>query len=101
MRSELEGYATCEWVDGALQGNGCQHEASAGSEGLDPLLDAFPHDFRQFREQLRRVLPQETTLLLTGETGTGKTRLARLVHQLSPRHAEPFLVVDCGALSAA
>jgi two-component system response regulator HydG len=51
-------------------------------------------------EQVRRVAPQETTVLLTGETGTGKTRLARLIHELSPRRAEPFLVVDCGALSA-
>jgi DNA-binding NtrC family response regulator len=51
-------------------------------------------------EQVERVAQQETTVLLTGETGTGKTRLSRLLHQLSPRHAEPFLVVDCGALSA-
>jgi transcriptional regulator with PAS, ATPase and Fis domain len=49
--------------------------------------------------QVRRVAPQDTTLLLTGETGTGKTRLARLVHELSPRRDQPFLVVDCGALS--
>jgi DNA-binding NtrC family response regulator len=53
----------------------------------------------EVREQIRRVVPQETTLLLTGETGTGKTRLARLIHELSPRREEPFLVVDCGALS--
>jgi len=65
----------------------------------DPFFDAFPSEFRQLREQLLRVVPQETTLLLTGETGTGKTRLARLVHELSPRRDEPFLVVDCGALS--
>jgi DNA-binding NtrC family response regulator len=49
--------------------------------------------------QVRQVAPLETTLLFTGETGTGKTHLARLVHDLSPRRAEPFLVVDCGALS--
>jgi DNA-binding NtrC family response regulator len=49
--------------------------------------------------QVRRVAPQETTVLLTGETGTGKTRLAKLIHDLSPRRGEPFQVVDCGALS--
>jgi DNA-binding NtrC family response regulator len=51
-------------------------------------------------EQVRRVIPQETTLLLGGESGTGKTRLARLIHQLSPRADQPFLVINCGALSS-
>jgi DNA-binding NtrC family response regulator len=50
-------------------------------------------------KQIRRVAPQDTTLLFTGETGTGKTRVARMVHDLSPRRNQPFLVVDCGALS--
>jgi DNA-binding NtrC family response regulator len=49
-------------------------------------------------EQVQLVAPQETALLLGGETGTGKTRLARLVHELSPRRDHPFLVVNCGAL---
>jgi two-component system, NtrC family, response regulator HydG len=49
-------------------------------------------------EQVRRVAPLDTTILLAGETGTGKTRLARLIHQLSPRRDEPFLVIHCGAL---
>jgi DNA-binding NtrC family response regulator len=66
---------------------------------LDPFLDAFPPEFQLLRDQLRRVIPQDTTLLFSGETGTGKTRLARIVHELSPRRDEPFLVVDCGALS--
>jgi DNA-binding NtrC family response regulator len=52
------------------------------------------------REQIQRVAPLDTTLLLTGETGSGKTRLASLIHQLSPRCGQPFLVVHCGALSA-
>jgi transcriptional regulator with PAS, ATPase and Fis domain len=65
----------------------------------DPFFDAFPPEMIVLREQVKRVVPQETTLLLTGETGTGKTRLARLMHELSPRRNEPFLVVDCGAIS--
>jgi DNA-binding NtrC family response regulator len=51
-------------------------------------------------QQVCRVASQDTTLLLEGETGTGKTRLARVVHELSPRRDEPFLVIDCGSLSA-
>jgi DNA-binding NtrC family response regulator len=51
-------------------------------------------------DQVLRVAPQDTTLLLGGETGTGKTRLARLIHEFSPRRDQPFLVVNCGALSA-
>jgi DNA-binding NtrC family response regulator len=67
--------------------------------GADSALDAF-HDMAELREQVYRVATQDITVLLAGETGTGKTRLARLIHHLSPRSAEPFLVIDCGALSA-
>jgi two-component system, NtrC family, response regulator HydG len=64
-----------------------------------PDADAVHDGLERIMAQARRVAAQETTLLLTGETGTGKTRLARLIHQLSPRRDEPFLVVDCGSLS--
>ena len=54
----------------------------------------------QMMEQVRRIAPQDTTILLGGETGTGKTRLAGLIHQASPRRDRPFLTINCGALSA-
>ncbi len=63
---------------------------------LERLVTA---DLGDLLAQVRRVAPQDGTLLFTGETGTGKTALARLIHDLSPRRAQPFLVVDCGALS--
>jgi two-component system response regulator HydG len=50
-------------------------------------------------EQIQLVAPQQTTLLIGGETGTGKTRLARLIHELSPRRQHPFLSLHCGSLT--
>ncbi len=46
-----------------------------------------------------RIAPTDATVLLEGETGTGKDVLARAIHQLSPRAKGPFIVVDCGAVS--
>jgi two-component system response regulator HydG len=65
----------------------------------DPFAFVLAPGRKDIIDQMHRVVPQDTTLLLTGETGTGKTRLARLFHELSPRRNEPFLVVDCGAVS--
>jgi DNA-binding NtrC family response regulator len=49
-------------------------------------------------ELARRVAETSTTLLITGESGTGKDHLARLIHELSPRRDEPFLKIDCASL---
>lgn len=42
-----------------------------------------------------------STILVTGESGTGKEEIARFVHQRSPRHAKPFIAVNCGAIPEA
>jgi DNA-binding NtrC family response regulator len=49
-------------------------------------------------EDLARAAAREGALLLTGESGAGKTYLARLIHEASPRRGQPFLVVPCGTL---
>jgi two-component system, NtrC family, response regulator GlrR len=45
-----------------------------------------------------RVAASDASILLDGETGTGKSALAEAIHEHSPRKAGPFTVVDCGAL---
>ncbi|HET7205842.1 MAG TPA: sigma 54-interacting transcriptional regulator [Terriglobales bacterium] len=52
-------------------------------------------------QTVRRVAPRMTTVLITGETGTGKELVARALHQLSPRAHRPFAVVSCAAIPEA
>ena len=47
---------------------------------------------------LRKAAPSDATVLLGGETGTGKSLAARVLHDLSPRRERPFVTVHCGAL---
>ena len=47
---------------------------------------------------IAKVAPSESTVLITGESGTGKGVIARHIHQASPRAAEAFLPVNCGAI---
>jgi DNA-binding NtrC family response regulator len=53
---------------------------------------------RRALELARRVAGVDSTILLTGESGVGKERFARLIHEASPRAAGPLLAVNCGAV---
>jgi len=72
-------------------------------------LDEYPSDrmanvlgtsrvMRDLFALISRVAPTDATILLEGETGTGKEAVAEAVHLLSARSSGPFVVVDCGAI---
>lgn len=67
----------------------------AGADVLQSLSPAFC----RLADEIRAVAPLRSTVLLTGETGTGKGVLARTIHELSDRSDRPFVHVDCAALS--
>jgi len=53
---------------------------------------------RQLYAVLERIAPMDTTLLVTGETGTGKDVVARSLHAMSRRKSGPYVPIDCGAI---
>ena len=65
-------------------------EGSADIFGSSPAILAV-------REMIARVAPTNATVLITGETGTGKELVARAIHKSSPRAQKPFIPVNCAA----
>ena len=74
-----------------------QPEEAEDPEPLPGMLGSSVSLRRVFR-LARLVAPRQTTVLLMGETGTGKELVARALHTLSPRRDRPFVVVNCAAI---
>ncbi len=66
-------------------------------EGGGSLIGRSPA-FQAAMQLAKKVAPSKAGVLITGQTGTGKELFARAIHQWSDRSAEPFLVVNCGAI---
>ncbi len=77
---------------------------SARQESLETLLSrrllALTPSLLPLVDRIALAANHDVTVLLNGETGTGKTYLAKLIHEYSPRKEHRFLTVPCGAISA-
>ena len=67
------------------------------SQVLDSLLGDTP-EMRKILKTVYKVAPTNSSLLITGESGSGKEFLANVVHRYSKRANEPFVPVNCGAI---
>ena len=71
---------------------------AGATTGASPALIGNSPAMVEAYKFISRVAATDTTVLLQGETGTGKERVARLIHDSSPRRNNRFVVVDCGAM---
>ncbi|MCW5766363.1 MAG: sigma-54-dependent Fis family transcriptional regulator [Phycisphaeraceae bacterium] len=73
-----------------------QEQRVAAETGVVMIGDSA--GLRRVRDQVARVAPTSTTVLIQGETGAGKELVARSIHHASPRRKKAFVAVNCAAL---
>jgi NtrC-family two-component system response regulator AlgB len=83
----------------ALRGRVLELEGRLQRAEPEAVLETEAPIMKQALERLARVAPADAIVLLRGESGTGKSVLARALHAASPRAARPFVIVSCPTLS--
>jgi len=66
-------------------------------EGLPDIISIHP-EIKKLMALIKQIAPTDATILIEGESGTGKALFARAVHYLSPRAKGPFIEINCGAI---
>ena len=74
-------------------------EEIKGSHNFEELIGSST-SLKKVLKNVERVAPTDSTVLITGETGTGKELIARVIHNLSPRKDMPLVKVNCAAIPA-
>ena len=76
-----------------------RHRPEPSRVAVAPQLLGSSGVIQTLREHIVRVAPTEASVLLLGESGTGKELVSQNIHARSSRHTQPFLPVNCGAIS--
>jgi formate hydrogenlyase transcriptional activator len=85
---------TIDDAQGIFAGRGIQSGRSASFDGIVGESDQL----KSVLQQVNLVAPTNTTVLILGETGTGKEMIARAIHEQSNRSKQPFIRVNCAAI---
>ncbi len=83
---------------GVSAGDEIVHVPLSTRERCGGLVGAS-REMRRLYAMIERVAPSEATVLIQGDTGTGKELVARAIHDLSARAKGPFVAIDCGAIA--
>ncbi|MBD3165070.1 sigma-54-dependent Fis family transcriptional regulator, partial [bacterium] len=75
-----------------------EQEKQNAQFGVVERLVGRSEALEEIRILIRRVAGTKISVLLTGESGTGKDVVATMIHDLSPRREKPFVSVNCGAI---
>ncbi len=79
--------------------NGGRKSRPDAAAGLDHVVGGASPDFRRLRDMARLAAASDASLLIIGESGSGKEVLARAIHEESARRDRPFVPVSCGAIA--
>jgi DNA-binding NtrC family response regulator len=74
-------------------------DESEEEEPLETEMIGISPGMVEIYKTVSRTAPTDATVIIEGETGTGKDLVARLIHRFSPRKDHPFVPVDCGAIA--
>jgi transcriptional regulator with GAF, ATPase, and Fis domain len=108
MTTTIEDFAAPSRVDFEWKARGadflendenCPEESVISGDNFEGIIGRSAA-IRTVCDHIKVVAPTGSTVLILGETGTGKELIARAIHNLSPRHDRPFIKINCAAIPA-